>query len=59
MRVPRKSGEVIGRYIIAKIVEQQERIKILGIAEAEGAPQMDARAFNRRFRLDDVFDGTE
>jgi hypothetical protein len=35
--MPRKAGEIILRPVIAKIVEQQERIGLGGFAEAERA----------------------
>ena len=37
VRMPRKAGEIIGRPVVAEIVEQQERIGLGGVAEAEGA----------------------
>ncbi len=36
MRVPGKTGAIIFRAIVAKIVEQQERIEFAGVSEAEG-----------------------
>ena len=51
MRMPRKAGEVVGRAVVAEIVEQQERIELGGFAEAEGAAQLDAGAFDGRLRL--------
>src|SRR5712691_2854397 len=57
MRMPRKAGTVILRPLVAKIVEQQERIEFVGIAEAECALEFDTGAFDRRLRLDDLLDG--
>ena len=37
MWMPRKSGQIIFRVIIAKIIQQQKRIEFLGLAEAESA----------------------
>jgi hypothetical protein len=37
VRMPGKSGHVIRRILIAEIVQQQERIELLGFAETEGA----------------------
>src|SRR4051812_10527084 len=48
MRMPGKTCEVILRDVIAKIVQQKERIKIAGVAETEGATQMNPGAFKSR-----------
>ena len=45
VRVPGKAGEIVARPIVAEIVHHQERIEIRRVAEAEGAPQLDAGAF--------------
>ncbi len=58
MRVPGKSLEVLGRVVVAEIVEQQEGIEFTGIAEAEAALQLHAGAFERRLRSQDFFDGS-
>ena len=47
VRMPRKSGPIIIGTIVAEIVEQQERIELVRIAEAEGATQLHPRAFHR------------
>ena len=47
--------EIIFRILVAEIVQQQERIEILGFAEAEGALQFYARAFDGRLGLNDLF----
>ena len=59
MRMPGKSRQIIFRILVAEIIQQQERIEILGLAEAEGALQLYARAFDRRLRLNDLFYWTE
>ena len=46
MRMPRKPGAVIFRPVVAEIVQQQERIEFARVAEAEGAIELDARAFD-------------
>ena len=46
MGMPGKSGEIVGRVLVAKVVEQQERVELLRFAEAEGALQLDACAFD-------------
>ena len=43
MRMPRKAGAIIVGTIVAEIVEQQERIELAGVAEAEGAVQLARR----------------
>jgi hypothetical protein len=43
--MPRKSGAIVFRTIVAEVVEQEERIELARIPEAEGAPQLHARAF--------------
>ncbi len=58
MRMPGKSGEIVLGDVIAKIVEQEERIEVVGVAEAEGAAQMHAGAFERGLGLDQALYGT-
>jgi len=55
MRMPGKSRNIIFRMLIAKIIQQQEGIEILGFAETEGALQFNAGAFDRRLRLNNLF----
>jgi hypothetical protein len=45
--------------LIAEVVQKQERIEILGFAEAESALQFHASAFNCGLRLNDLFNRTE
>jgi hypothetical protein len=59
MRMPRKSLQIIGRILIAKIVQQQERIELLGLPETEGALQLHTRALQRRFGLNHFFNWSE
>jgi hypothetical protein len=54
VRVPRESRQVILRNVIAKIIEQQERIEIRRVAKPKSAAEMHARAFARRFRTDQL-----
>jgi hypothetical protein len=56
--MPRESGEVILGMLVAKIVEQEERIKVLRLAEAECALQLYAGAFESWRRVQYLFDGT-
>ena len=58
MRMPREAGEIVGRVVVAEIVEQQERIELGRLAEAEGALQLHAGAFERGLGLDDAFHRT-
>ena len=57
MRMPRKAGAIIVGPVVAKIVEQEERIELARLAEAEGAAQFDAGSLHGGFRGDDAFDG--
>jgi hypothetical protein len=59
MGMPGKAGEIIARPVVAEIVEQQERIGLLGVAETEGAAQFHAGAFDGGRRLRDALDGTD
>ena len=52
-------AQVIGRILVAEVVEQQERIEFLGFAETEGALQFDAGAFDGGRGLNDFFYWTE
>jgi hypothetical protein len=56
VRMPGESGKVILRTIVAEIVEEEEWIEFSGFAEAERALELDARALDGRFRMDDSFD---
>jgi hypothetical protein len=46
MRVPRESGEVVARVVVAEIVEEQERIELRRISEAKSTPEVHAGAFD-------------
>ena len=59
MRMPRKSGQVVRRPIVSEVVEQQKRIEVARISEPEGAPQPDARTFQRRLRLTHLFNRSD
>jgi len=50
--MPRKASQIILGDIISKVIEQEKWIEILGVSEAEGAPQVHAGTFERRLRLD-------
>src|SRR5262249_31399419 len=59
VRMPREAGEVIARVLVPEIVEQQEGIEVLGLAEPKGALKLHARAFERRLGLEYLLDGAE
>ena len=59
VRMPRESCSVIFRILIAEVVEQQERIEILGYAEAEGALQFHTGALDCGLRLNYLFNWAE
>ena len=50
--MPGKAGEIVVGNVVAEVVEQQERIELGGVAEAERAAQMHARAFHRGLGLE-------
>ena len=56
MRMPGKSGAILVRPVVAEIVQQEERIELGGVAEAESAAQVHAGPFDGGFRGDDAFD---
>jgi hypothetical protein len=59
MRMPRKARQVVFGHIVSEIVEQQERIVLGRFAEAEGAAQMHACAFQRGLRGHELLDRTD
>ena len=59
VRMPGKAGEVVVGTVVAEIVEQQERVELAGVAEAEGAPQLDAGALDRGLGGDDALDRSD
>ena len=59
VRMPRKSGQVIPRIVVAKIIQQKKRIEILRLAEAERALQLDARALDGRLGLNNLSNWSE
>ena len=59
VRMPGKTSQIIIRPVVAKIVEQKERVEFGRVAESETALQLDACAFHGRSRFDDLFYRTE
>jgi hypothetical protein len=51
MRVPGKTGNVVGWPIASKVVEEQERIVVGRVAESEAAAKVNTRALERGLRL--------
>ena len=58
MGMPREAGQIVLGPIAAEIVHHEERVEIGGVAEAEGAAQLDARPLHGRNGLADALDGT-
>src|SRR5271169_3122348 len=54
--MPGKSGKVVFRNIVAEIIEQQERVELLGVSEAKCAAQMYACTLESRFRFNEPLD---
>src|SRR4029077_8618292 len=59
MRMPRESLQIVFRYVIAEVVEQQERIELIGAAEPERAAEMDSCSFERWFGLNQALHRTD
>ena len=53
-----KAGEIVLRAVAAEVVHHEERIEVGRVAEAEGAPQAHAGAFDGRPGLAQALDGT-
>jgi hypothetical protein len=47
MRMPWKTGEVVLRVFVAEIIEQKERVELLGISKSKCAAKVHTGAFNR------------
>ncbi len=56
MRMPWKTGQIILRLFIAKVVEQEERVEVSGVAETERTPQMNTCTFEGRLGFDETLD---
>lgn len=54
--VPRETGQVILRNIVAEIIEKKERIEVRSVAEAKCAAQMNACAFQGRLGSNQALD---
>ncbi len=58
VRVPGEARQIVLRALIPEIIQEQERVDVLGVAEAEGTVQPDACAFDRSAGLALSLDGT-
>src|SRR5436190_1373776 len=52
MRMPGEARQVVLRDVVAEIVKQKERVKILSVPEPECPAQMNTRAFKGWFGFD-------
>ena len=59
MRMPREAGQVIGRDVVAEVIEQEEGVEVGRVAESERAAQMHAGAFEGGLGLDQALDGSD
>src|SRR5271165_4642888 len=59
VRVPGEAGQIISGILVAKVVEEQERVEFLGLAEAKRALQLDAGSLDGGFGLVDFFHSSE
>ncbi len=57
--MPGEAGKIVRGVLVAKVVEQQERIELGRFAEAEGTLELNACAFDGWFGLENFFDSTE
>ena len=54
--MPGKACQIVRRNIIAEIVQQQERIEVLGIPETKCTAEMNPRSFKSWFGFDKPLD---
>ena len=59
MGVPGEAGEVVVGDVVAEVVEEEEGVEVGGVAEAEGAAEVDAGAFEGGFGFDEAVDGSD
>src|ERR1017187_5464085 len=59
MGMPWEPGKIIFRYIVPKIVQEQEGVEIGSIPETESAAQVNSRTLERRLRFAELLDGPE
>jgi hypothetical protein len=58
MGMPREAGQIVLGNIIAEVVEQEEGVKILGVAKSECAAQMHASTLDGRLGLNEPLYGS-
>jgi len=56
VRVPREPHEIVARVVGPEVVQEQERVQHRHLARPERAPQVHARALERRLAGEDVLD---
>src|SRR5262249_12822532 len=56
---PREAGRVVGGPVVAEVVEQEERVGLVRVAESERAPQLDAGALELGSGFDDALHRTD
>ena len=54
VRVPGETCAIALRIVISEVVQKQKRVHLVGVAEAKGAAEMNARSLSRRLGLDDA-----
>ena len=59
MRMPRETPQVVLGIFVTEVVQKQEGIEFLGVAEAEGALQLDSRALDCCLGIEDLLDWPE
>ena len=57
--MPREARQIVLRNVIAEVVEEEERVELGCIAEAERAAQVHARAFEGRLGFDQPLEQVE
>src|SRR5713101_7586722 len=58
MRMPGEAGAIVVRAVVAKIVEQQERIELAGLSESERAVELHPGAFHGGGGRNDTLHGS-
>jgi hypothetical protein len=58
MGVPREASQVIFRPFITEVVEEEKRVEVRRVTEAERATEVDTCSFERGFGLDEPLDGS-
>ena len=53
MRVPGEASQILIWNIVAEVIKQQKRVEVRGVAKAESAAKVNARAFDSRLGFDE------